>query len=104
LFPRAPLVGRREEHGPIVDGDEDVIDDGYVPSPGVVAGRRRDRLRRGALRRTRSTEGGGPVGPSVAESEAAAAAAVLSGRDRIRRKTVCSNRRNRQRVQVLDCR
>jgi hypothetical protein len=41
---------------------------------------------------------------NVAESEAAAAAAVLPGRDCIRRKTICSNRRNHTRVQSLNVR
>jgi hypothetical protein len=56
------------------------------------------------LRRTRFTEGGGPVGAGLPQSEAAAAAAVLPGRDCVRRKTICSNRRNHARVQLLNVR
>jgi hypothetical protein len=52
----------------------------------------------------RFTEGVGPVGAGLAQSEAAAAAAVLPGRDCIRRKTICSNRRNHARVQLLNVR
>jgi hypothetical protein len=42
-----------------------------------------------------------PVGPSVPRLQAAVAAAVLSGRDRVRRKSIQSNRRNRTAFQLL---
>src|SRR5207249_3125331 len=44
------------------------------------------------------------LGAGLAESEAAAAPAVLPGRDCLRRKTICSNRRNHARVQLLNVR
>src|ERR1700674_2301953 len=68
--------------------------------------RRPREIRRGrhpGVRRTRFTKSVGLVGPGVAESEAAASAAVFPRGRRVQRKTVCSNRRNRQRVQGLDC-
>ena len=43
-------------------------------------------------------------GSGLADSEGAAAATVLSRRDCIRRKTICSNRRNHARVQLLNVR
>jgi hypothetical protein len=54
------------------------------------------------LRRTRFTEGVGLVGAGVVESATASSAAVFPRRHRVRRKTVCSNCGNRQRVQILD--
>ncbi len=62
------------------------------------------RRRHPRLRRTRFAEGVGPVGAGLPESEAAAAAAVLPGRDCLRRKTICSNRRNHARIQLLNVR
>jgi hypothetical protein len=64
--------------------------------------RQRDRLREErtlaqinpGLRRTRSAARLRPLGPGVARLQAAAAAAVLSGRDRVRRHSIQSNRRN----------
>lgn len=50
------------------------------------------------------TEGVGLVGAGVAESARASSAAVFPRGHRVRRKTVCSNRGNRQRVQILDYR
>jgi hypothetical protein len=43
----------------------------------------------------------GPVGPGIARLQAAASGAVLPGRNRVRRKSVQSNRRNGTTFQVL---
>ena len=67
--------------------------------------RRRRRTRRTGhpgLRRTRSAARLRSVGAGVARLQAAAAGAVLSGRYRVRRLSVQSNRRNRTAFQLLD--
>jgi hypothetical protein len=53
------------------------------------------------VRRTRSTARIRPVGPGLARSAAAVPTAVLSGRNRVRRKSLCWNRRNRTGLQLF---
>jgi len=53
------------------------------------------------VRRTLSAARIRPVGPSVARLQAASAAAVLPGRNRVRRRPIQSNRRNGTTFQLL---
>ena len=67
------------------DGDEPLSDS--LDHPGV--------------RRTRFAARGGPVGAGVTRPAPAVPTTVLSGRNRVRRKRLCWNRRNRTRLQLL---
>jgi hypothetical protein len=53
------------------------------------------------VRRTHSAPRIRPVGPGVARLQAATTAAVLPGRNRVRRKSIQSNRRNGTTFQLL---
>ena len=63
--------------------------------------RRTRRTGHPGVRRTHSAARVRPVGAGVARLQAAAAAAVLSGRNRVRRKSIQSNRRNGTTFQLL---
>jgi DNA invertase Pin-like site-specific DNA recombinase len=77
---------------------------GYLNAPraiGIRPARRTRRRRHPGVRRTHSAARGRSVGPSLTRSAAAIPTTVLSGRNRVRRKSFCSNRRNRTGFQLL---
>ena len=75
--------------------------DAVEDRPPHRGGRRTRRRGHPGVRRTHSAARLRPVGAGVARLQAAAAAAVLPGRNRVRRKSIQSNRRNRTAFQVL---
>ena len=75
--------------------------DARADRPPHRSGRRTRRAGHPGVRRTHSAARIRPVGAGVARLQAAAAGAVLPGRNRVRRKSIQSNRRNGTTFQLL---